>query len=245
MNLKQARETYNYPSAHIRCQAGVSRHSEYIYVRPLENLENQSSYIFHSTIDLDAYHNRLLTSLVSADKVVGVASIIYWGTYYNKQKPSHGIACHRVQRFQVGNSRSHRSVSSIGIDTIANHVALAQDLINSEKYGKALSEIMNIPWLSRAFGSKVLSFLNPNRIGVYDIHISRYVKRSELEMKSTGAMTVSAENTFNRFCNYLIEHAEHLNTSATPKWSDWDGKEYQWRAVDVERAMFYLATNRG
>lgn len=244
INYKQAREKYDYPRAHIRCKKNDCIRPEYFYVRPLENIEGQDSYIIHSTYDLDAYHNRLLTSSVSANRVLGIASVIYWGTYYNKQKPSHGIACHRVQRFHEGNNRSHKAVRSIGIDTIANHVASAQELIENGKYGEALSEIMNIPWLSRAFGSKVLAFLNPKRVGVYDIHISRYVNKPELEMKSTGAMSVKAEQTFTRFCNYLIEQAEYLNASDTPKWSDWNKKQYKWRAVDVERAMFFLATNK-
>jgi hypothetical protein len=45
--------------------------------------------------------------------------------------------------------------------------------------------------------------------------------------------------TYERWCRWCVATAETLNASAI-NWTDWNGAEHNWRAVDVERAFFAI-----
>lgn len=191
MNICEAREAYDYPTSHIRIPNPDCADDHLIYVEALVEKPEQSKYQFRSTRSLDDYHCELLNSENAEKNRIGIASVIYWGTYYNKQSPNHGLAFSRTNKFL-----------KITQD-VTTPLSTARNEINSNNYGLALKEILKIKRLGIAFGTKVLAFLNPDKVGVYDLHISRYINNPSLAMVTTGYYSKEKQKAFDGFCNYL------------------------------------------
>lgn len=245
MDFKTARQQYNYPSSHLRRTFGKPVNFEnLIYVRMNDGTTSEIESVINSTLKLEEYHFGLLNSDDQDEVVLGLASIIFWGNYWVKGKPNFGIARSRTERFFKGNSRSKVAIETFGRSSAFDTIQSAKGHLENDAYGLALKMVCTLPWLSIAFGSKVLSFLCPKKVGVYDLHISRSLHKPDLAMAPTGIISRSVVDTFDKYCAFLIAEAERLNQSSeSGLWSDWDGTESKWRAVDVERAYFNLAIN--
>lgn len=231
MNLCKAREAYSYPASHIRIPYPGCADEELIYVEALIDNPEHSKYQFHSTKALDDYHFELLNSESPEDNRIGIASVIYWGNYLTKQSRNHGLAFSRANKFLI-------------IDqNVKDPISKAKRAINNDDYGLALKEILSIQRLGISFGSKVLSFLKPDRIGVYDLHISRYFNDQLLAMETTGYYSNKKKIVFSNFCEHLQSKVLDINSSEQNRWRDRDGTLHYWRAVDVERAIFYVMQN--
>ncbi|MCW3480963.1 hypothetical protein OL229_15550 [Neisseriaceae bacterium JH1-16] len=244
MNYSSERSKYNYPAAHLRVFGDLPiAYENFIYVRHSEPLHIDPSVTFHSTRSLDSYHGKLLCSENVNDIALGLASVTYWGNYWVKGHANHGLAEARVKRLFFGNARSKKSIDTYGINNLPIALRHATDLIDKNQFGLALKEICEIPWVSIAFGTKILSFVCPEKIGVYDVHISRALGGTSSEMPATGPISKAVVNSYNQYCGYLIDKAYQLNVESSCKWKDWDGADHEWRAVDVERAYFSRAIN--
>jgi hypothetical protein len=60
---------------------------------------------------------------------------------------------------------------------IAQHVLQSRKLLTEENIGEALLTMMKIPFLGMSFASKVLMFMAPERVCVYDKIIADRLKK--------------------------------------------------------------------
>ena len=101
---------------------------------------------------------------------------------------------------------------------------------------------MKLRLFGLAFASKLAMFICPSKAAVYDKVISENLRRSSLdELKSLYVSTASSArkrqpDTYQRWCEFCLAKASVLNQSG--QWRDWNGRNYDWRAVDVERVLF-------
>lgn len=230
MEYSDARQAYNYPTSHIRAKYYDCRDEELIYVEALGNNHLVDEFRLPTTLSLDTYHNTLLNSDSHFDIRLGIASVIYWGTYFNKGVPNPGLAESRTKKFL--------NIKQNVREPLLN----AKNYLLNENFGMALHEIVKIKRLGIAFGSKVLSFMSPDKVGVYDVHISRYFNEPNLAMDSKGYLSQRKRDVYDNFCMYLNNEVYRLN-SEQGGWIERDGQVHTWRAVDVERACFYMALN--
>ena len=245
MSYSEARERYSYPAAHLRVTdenliVGNLDQTDLQFIRPLLADAANDPYIFNSTVELDQYHSELLNSDSVNDVILGLASVCYWGNYLVRGHENHNFSVTRLSWFFSGNARATRCLATLGHQYAFDRVSSAKVLINHGEYGKALSQIADLPFFSRSFASKVLAFMAPSMIGVYDSHIATQLH--DLEMAPTGPMNPAAENTFDLSCQQWQSKADELN-NAGKTWTDWDGSQHNFRAVDVERAEFAISTN--
>lgn len=238
--LRGARESYRYPSAYLSAPVDARLDpTQFTFARPLEAVPGPK---LMSTAQLDHYHGELLNSSEDEDVALGICSVIWWGNYLVKGHPRASRAEVRVRWFLVGNPRSQASIARTGTGPVARIVREARRLLDEDRYGDALAAICQIPWLSIAFGTKVLAFLMPTKAGVYDVHISRAMGIAN-ELRPTGHVSANGRRAFGAYCAQLIDVANRMNGSPDMMWTDTDGLRYPWRAVDVERAIFAFVTS--
>jgi hypothetical protein len=92
--------------------------------------------------------------------------------------------------------------------------------------------------------------MNPTIAAVYDavisnmlkVHTSPDLKTLFISTKYTNSQKGMCHQgiTYEKWCQWCLKTADTLNAAAK-KWTDWNGVENSWRAVDVERAFFALA----
>jgi hypothetical protein len=151
----------------------------------------------------------------------GLSNILYWGFYR-----SPGRRDYRVDRF-----RQEVTAHQLGL---AGHTFLRLT-------GPALRRLKDIqlPGFSQvSFLSKIRMFLEPDSYAVLDLKIAKLLADprlpESLKVKVFSAIPVTAENerTYERWCMLCRRLAREC--AGTP-WL---------RAVDVERALFYLIDKR-
>lgn len=146
--------------------------------------------------------------------------------------------------------RGKKNVPMQRPERIIEHLRKVRDLLETSRIVDALQEALKIQFLGMSFASKVLTFMNPNIAGVYDAVISKILKvHSSDDLRRLYVSTQYTNSQkgrkhqatiYEKWCQWCSKEAETLNANAM-KWTDWSGIEYNWRAVDVERAFFALA----
>lgn len=244
--IPELRKAYAYPPAKLVfteerfapiINGNIAIKAEY----PSKNewLKNREKF---SSMSLDEYHKNLLNSHDEDEILLGVHSVYFWGYISGKDgRITPGRAWARTEWIINGKSNSGGNSKS----SIVNAVLEAKKLIESSQISEALSKIMRLKFFGMSFSSKILTFLDPSKCCVYDKVISDRLSQSiNPELNS---LYISTENTkefekqgeiYQRWCRFCCLIASQLNSSDYPVWIDWDGMQYSWRAVDVERAFF-------
>ena len=193
---------------------------------------------------LDTYHHSLLTSGSPADRLLGLASVVYWG--FITHNP--GYARNRVT--WLFNGRGGRAGANFGNTGPAIHHSIAQ--LAAPNFGAALASLNGISQLSRTpFGSKVIAFLSPDSTGVYDNRIKNGLNNVtwsitqnpgvELRNGVGNSNEPRVQRRYNNWCRFLQRVATDLNHLGNGyRWRCTEQTPQAWRAVDVERALFQL-----
>jgi hypothetical protein len=176
----------------------------------------------------------------------GLLSAVFWGFASGVDgRINVGRAVARSRAFILG----RKNLSAQEPETILTHLRKTRELLKAVRIGDALRTARNIQFLGMSFASKIVMFMNPTVAAVYDSIISnrlRFQTDSQLRALyvptswagSIGIKTAQSD-AYERWCHWCREKADALNCAAF-KWKDWNGTEHDWRAVDVERAVFAL-----
>lgn len=239
-SLQIARDQYDYPWAAVTAGPGpialASGISGQFDDRPTAVTD----------LPLDDHHHRLLNSPRDADIRQGCGSVIYWGfrTYSDQ------FAQRRARLFfsHVTATASH----------VAGLVRRAGSHCFSGDWGLSLKRIGQLPQLSQLpFASKVIAFLAPVDAGVYDNRINRFIITSGLDVPMLGRQAVAVnqrgsmvyaavagaanQEIYQRWCERLQGLRDSLNAlGLSYQWTCPAGSKQNWRAIDVERALFRL-----
>ena len=211
--LKRGRERYAYPCLVLR---GGRPHK------------------LRTTSSLDGYHSALLNSQITAKKVNGVLSVIFWGHSSGQDgtlKVNYALT--KVRRAIEGENFSNVAVASI--------VSNSAQLIRRRRYGQAVRCLTSIPQLGFAFASKVCAFLSGDDCGVVDSVIAERYPGFGFDVDDNGYLRNNRLNaeSYDKYCRFLRQQAAKLNDmGARLNWRDRDRIRYLWRAVDVERALY-------
>jgi hypothetical protein len=192
---------------------------------------------------LDRYHGQLLRSTSHDDQLLGLASIVYWG-YFTF---SDSYARNKVTWLLQG--RGRQSGVTLGPTNAA--IANCLQFVVTRQYGQALSAFNGISQLNRTpFASKIVAFLAPDNVGVYDNRIMNGLNQanwgsivSPCQIKN-GVGQVNSKTIQRRYqnwCAFLQRIASDLNGMGPQyMWQCTERTPQVWRALDVERAIFQL-----
>ena len=234
--LVKYRNEYDYPRAF--CAISTSRTefqvAKNIWVSPVAPKVGE-----RTDLELDKYHFDLLRSDSPVDNLVGTCSVIYWG-YYTF---SENYALERIRRHLNGYQ------GKIGTTPAEIHAVLSAIKENRTNLGKALSQLENVSQLGRTpFASKVVALMYPEKAGIYDNQIANGLARCNWEVAIGftggigGVSSATVQRKYVEWCDFTRQIAEKLTTGIglgkNWSWSDAQGQQTMWRAIDVERALF-------
>ena len=231
--LIEYRNKYNYPKAFL-IKSDIPTDlpiSKGVWARPIFNPQDSLS-----DLHVDEYHRKLLSSENRTDNLLGTASVIYWGFYTFGPKYSMS----RVKRHLYG----HNNKSATTPDMI--HSVL-QNIKASTDRGHSISYLSEISQLGRiSFASKVVAFIHPETAGVYD----KQIDDGLISLDKTGQRTsligsvknMSVQSGYREWCENLHTVSRDLNEKIARGekfcWVDPSQGIQNWRAIDVERALF-------
>lgn len=238
--LVDARNSYSYPPIGLRALK--------ILDDPSEWEQSYQKHQFRTTLELDIHHHDHLASKNDQEILLGVYSVMYWGYITSGSK-----SVTRCNWLSNGNAKNpEKSISHIGVESVVQTVKNCRELLGKGKYGYALSEIRNLPHVGVSFGSKFLSFLDLENIGVLDDKITRHIVTGSYEhvlspeilralAKPKNESDTAAANRFQTFCEMLGSIKAKMNSKKSG-WKDVSGAEMcRFRSVDIERALFAIA----
>ncbi len=232
--LIKLRNRYAYPRAHVRASnspaqfsLGGARWAELVHPEPGEITD----------LELDCYHAGLLHSTDPADNLLGTLSTVFWG-FYTFSPP---FATVRAMRHHGGH----------GARPAASPALVAQCLKADAPtdIGAALGRLGALSQLGRTpFASKVIAFMYPDRAGVLDNKIANGLAASAWARGAPfldGIGDVRAPRYQRRYvawCEFLCRVAAGMNAGiadgADWHWAAGASGPQEWRAIDVERAIF-------
>lgn len=248
--LRLFRNSYEYPGAHVSVSPALPPPPYGLCLGPGNfGLLHPVAKSPVTDLSLDNYHLGMLRSMAPADTYLGCASVIYWGfiTY------GAGFSLVRLHRF-IGLAPHHLGANPL-MTSIAANDANADS--RAGNWGGAIGRFGGVPSLGQLpFASKVIAFLDPSNAGVYDNRINNFLAADPLGailFGPTGAWPsrqgimvnprvtrVIAQQFYQRWCLRLQQLRDALNGDKVT-WRCTETVRQQWRAVDVERALFWLA----
>lgn len=227
-----ARNAYDYPSVGLALRDASASDWRGRY----------EPHTFRNSLHLDHHHTRSLNSQNDDDVLNGIFSVMYWGNITAGKKCE--TRCDWLER---GNKRfPNLSLRALGPLTAIAAVRKSVALLKGGHYEEALDEIrLRLPFVGPSFGSKYLAFLDPERIGVLDLKILKHLHQGTFDELLGGHAIVlkkarSPAKRFARFCLVLNELRDLMKNKAL-RWKDKSGASAEFRAIDVERALFALA----
>jgi len=202
----------------------------------------------YSSVELDQFHHGLLNANRASALMHGLVSVAFWGYASGKDRivrPSRA----RARARWIANGKAGKSPQDQG--QVIGSLLRLKDLLQAKRFGDALLEVMTIEHLGMSFGSKVIAFMSAGAASVYDKVISEWLGRQKdpvLEglyistaFQQSDAGKGRQANTYAKWCVWCTAKAQELNEAGWG-WADWDGLTHRWRAVDVERALFHIAS---
>lgn len=228
----------------------IKRRNEYAYpaVALAGSIHELVEICFVTTTELDSYLQELLLSNDPEKQVLGYLSVLYWGFYSGKDnliraKRAMGkvkLAYNGLDRTVNGRNQRIRGVTDFGITFVAETIHQAKQQIGQNQYGKALRTLTQLPGLQLAFASKICAFLDPNQCGVIDSVIAEAYPQFNFKTNSAGIVVNRGSNLdcYQAYCLFLKKNAIEINQAENSQWKDRDGNLYEWRALDVERALY-------
>ncbi|MBU2858386.1 hypothetical protein HF289_16485 [Acidithiobacillus ferrooxidans] len=203
---------------------------------------------FPGTQTLDQYLNELLSSPSDESRVLGYLSVIFWGHYSGqdgriRQERAFGkvgLAYNGQNRVVRDRPQRMRGVLDIGVGVAAGYISTAANHIQNNEFAYALATLSRLPQLQIAFASKVCAFINPQQCGVIDSVIAENHPRFGFTLVNGYVQNnVQNRNRYGHYCAFLQETAKELNADLQfSSWTDRDHNQHEWRAVDVERALY-------
>jgi hypothetical protein len=201
----------------------------------------------YSSLELDMFHHALLNGAHDEDLIHGLLSVVFWGFASGTDGRVNSMrALSRSRAILSG----RKNAIPQNAEQIVEYLRKTRGLLEASCIADALREAQKIKFLGMSFASKVLAFMNPSITAVYDNVISNKLRvHTSPELNSLFVSTRLTNSqrgrmhqgvTYERWCRWCLTTAETLNASAM-KWTDWNGTEHNWRAVDVERAFFALS----
>lgn len=194
----------------------------------------------YASASLDRYHHDLLTSPVDEKVVLGLASVVFWGfSSGGDGRLTYPRALARARQVLFGKAGEEPDPSQ----RLHDAVRLAAAHAGESRMAEALAAVRDLKMFGVSFASKVIAFLNPQGAGVCDRLIADGLQRSGSRLYfspgfSAGSSAKAAqEKGFQAWCTECRIQAEKLRKAGS-SWQDWDGSHHEWRAVDVERALF-------
>lgn len=189
-------------------------------------------------LQLDNYHANLLNSANPLDNLLGTLSTVFWGFYTF----SPGFALVRAGRHLAGYGTRNASTP----ESIAQ---VLRDMTAAENLGVALGLLSRLSQLGRVpFGSKVVAFMSPRFAGILDNQIDKGLSRSAWAQGAPflraigGVNEVRYQARYAAWCEFLCVVAEGLNAGIRAgnlwHWRANERRPQEWRAIDVERAIF-------
>ncbi|CAN5849376.1 hypothetical protein BH24DEI2_BH24DEI2_17710 [soil metagenome] len=239
-----SRNSYRYPPAHIVVgeNSGDYPLTDKLFLRFRPAKEGG----LHSSKALDSHHFRLLNSESDHEIFAGIASVIYWGFFSSAAgKHNDGRARSQARFFLTGRKNARHRLE---LHQVADTVRLVRQLLEQKRFGHARRAVSDIQELGQvSFASKVITFLDPHHAAVFDSIISNKVMEisglAHLKMDvNHNRISKSNQEKYRSWCEVCSSVASSLNQgihNGEPwQWTDWDGSKHDWRAVDVERALF-------
>ncbi|CAD6872395.1 hypothetical protein [Methylomonas fluvii] len=213
------------------------------------NYRNPDVEYFNTTTAMDNHIHELLLSDNSQEKILGYLSVVFWGFYSGqdgaiRQERALGkVALARDGRARAVNGQNQRmrGVVDLGEAFVTARISEAILQIENNNYSGALRTLNELPQLQIAFSSKVCAFIDPDKCGVIDSVIAENHPEFDFTTDDKGIILNRAANRqrYTTYCMRLQENAEQINNlNPAYLWTDRDGTQQQWRALDVERAMY-------
>lgn len=230
-NLLRRRNSYSYPAIGLEGQA-----------------PNWRELNFPSTSRLDAYLTKNLNSSDSNEVMLGYIAVLFWGHASGAdgrdiRARAHGkvrLAYQGTSRVVKGKEQRMRGVLDLGERVVVDHIQSAIEHLQNDRFGSALAELNRLPQIQIAFSSKLCAFISPEKCGVIDSKIAENFPEIGFSLRNGYVTdTVANRERYGEYCLWLQEKAASLNADAIhAQWVDRDGNKNQWRAVDVERALY-------
>ncbi|MDP3674389.1 MAG: hypothetical protein Q8R44_04765, partial [Novosphingobium sp.] len=174
--------------------------------------------------------------------LLGVASVTFWGFAQGRDRRHTKERALSRAKIVAGQGKRNGDPKSV----ITKAVRTISSLLDDGKRQAAIREGMKLKHHGLAFASKLLAFSAPATECVFDEVISLRLQKSNdprlkgLYVPTSGQHRLDEKAVaYEGWAKLCSAKAAELNASEL-RWGDWDGKERQWRAVDVERAFFAL-----
>jgi hypothetical protein len=212
-----------------------------------------------TSVALDDFHGRLLGSDSDADILHGIASVQYWGNAWAPNPRGKGgkdnsrLALARTRFLTEGKASGNgHEATPQDRGEIVRHLKAARTYVAAgDLQGALLLGCLKIDHIGFSFATKLVAFLDPTKAAVYDSVIGSYLDRSQdldhehlrtsVDYTPTLNIRTHQANAYARWCAYCHSRAGGLNAAGLT-WTDWDGRQHDWRAIDVERALYAIAT---
>lgn len=201
----------------------------------------------YSLVGLDQFHTALLLSDAAQDQRHGLLSCVTWGFISGTDlliRPERAFGKAGSLLKGAGARRPPQRPEEVRalLDT-ARRAARDGDLAT------AVRACLRIKFIGPAFATKLVMMMRPDIAAVLDSVINeRLFDHADPELLAIhGRMdTFPGARAQERFvarylqwCSWCTRQAQALNAEGST-WPDWDGVEYRWGAVDVERAYFAM-----
>ncbi|WP_312183450.1 8-oxoguanine DNA glycosylase OGG fold protein [Massilia timonae] len=205
----------------------------------------------YSSVALDRFHTGLLMSDDAQDRQHGLLSCVTWGFISGTDlliKPRRALGRAGSLLNGAGDRKPPQQPEQVTalLDT-ARQAARDGDLAT------ALRACLRIKFIGPAFATKLVMMMRPDIAAVLDSVINeRLLGHGDRELSVIhGRMTPPSSEPalecfvarYLQWCGWCTRQAQALNAQGG-RWTDWDGEEHPWRAVDVERAFFAMGRER-
>jgi hypothetical protein len=200
----------------------------------------------YSSFELDEFHRVLLNSNEQEHLMHGLLSVVFWGFASGSDgRINAERALARSRAIVHGRANSSPQPSN----DIIYHLREARQALNASSISEALQHATKIKFLGMSFASKVLTFMRPTTAAIYDDVISSRLRDYadpnlrnmyvSMRLANSREAKMHQANKYEEWCHWCSQTSITLNNRGI-LWTDWNGIERTWRAVDVERAFFAL-----
>lgn len=239
LKLLEGRNNYRYPTAYLSDVSGlkVNREGKPPVDRPVPATSEerqrmgQNAWLTH--------HKDLLSSGDPNKAILGVMSVCYWGFYAGadpERRPTEGRALTRAMWVRDG----------IDENTICEQL---EDIFTALENGDVKSAMLSVRHISQfgstSFASKLLSAMAPELCGTHDSVVKEDLvkaggKWAELAV-AQGPIKDKTAEAYAKWCAQLVKRADEMNALGSGAgWQELgSGARNRWRALDVERGLFY------
>jgi len=252
INWQAARQAYSYPAVRlvVRSASDANISESRLSWGEIQLTPDVSTAHLSTNEEIESYHRNLLLSDEPNNRAIGAASVVYWGNFAGSNGKINGYSLVRAKHLIWGRQRKSSSKDVNKFDeslrNIYSSTANARGAVLRGDVEEAFRHFGEIAYVGPSFASKMVAFCMPNKAGVLDSVIANNLAN---RFEHSIFPTVSKELRYAKFSKKLSEHyrawceicemqANKLNQNGQT-WKAGDGIHRKWRAVDVERAIFW------